>query len=226
MADKKSGAESTDTTVKSNDPGVTDTTKTDTDQSAGFDTKTIGDENFNKIFDDPRLWKHPRFKSLNERAKQAEKYEADLKIAEEKKLEEQKKFSELAELRAKERDEALAKYNNAMLETRILSEVNNRGVVDSEAVLKLLDRTNIKVGDDGNVSGVTEAVEALLESKPYLKGKNAEVRIGTGSAPATGATGNAPRFKLSQLQDAQFYRDNEKEINQAFKAGTIENDLT
>jgi hypothetical protein len=223
MPDKNTAG---DTGNNNNDvANVDDTTKTEKATDKGVDLQTLDDDTFSKVFDDPRLWKHPRFKGLNERAKLADKYEADLKTAEEKKLEEQKKYQELAEKRAKERDEAMTRYSTAVLENRILSEATKAGVIDTEAVLKLVDRSSIKVNDDGSVVGIKEALTQLLTDKPYLKGQGGQVKIGEGSSIGSGSTGSTPRFKLSQLQNATFYREHEKEIDQAFKAGTVENDL-
>mgnify|MGYP007083462683 FL=1 len=84
-------------------------------------------------------------------------------------------------------------------------------------------RTDIKINDDGTITGVTEAVQALLKDKTYLKGTGSNVTIGGGTNPGT--TTPVKRFKLSQLNDARFYREHEKEILEAQKAGQIENDL-
>lgn len=175
-----------------------------------------------KVFDDPRLWTHPRFKSLNERAKKADELEQRAKAAEEKRLADNKKFEELAALREKERDEVKDRYTQSVQDNRIITEASKIGVVDIEAVLKLVDRSNIRVDDQGNVSGVTEAVAALFASKPYLKGK-AGVTIGSPSNPSADA--NEPKkFKLSQLSDHKFYAEHEKEILEAYAKGLIEDD--
>lgn len=187
---------------------------------------TDGEKPFDeKVFDDPRLWKHPRFKSLNERAKRADELEKTQSEAEEKRLLEGKKFEELANKATKERDEAKSKLAQSLQDNRITIEATKIGVVDIEAVLKLVDRTNIKVDENGNITGITEALTALVTAKPYLKGKT-NVTIGSPTSPGADAGNEPKKFKLSQLQDPVFYKEHEKEIGEAYKAGLIEDDMS
>ena len=99
------------------------------------------------------------------------------------------------------------------------------GATDTEAVLKLIDRYKIKTGENDQVTGVDEAVNALLTAKPYLKGKTGNVTIGAGTAPGQGGQDAPKRFKKSQIMDTEFYRKNEKDILQAAKLNLIENDV-
>jgi len=178
-----------------------------------------------KVFDDPRLWTHPRFKSLNERAKMADKLEKEQSAAEEKRLAEAKKFEELATKRAEERDAITSKYTSQLQDNRIITEASKVGVADMDAVLKLVDRSGITIDANGNVTGATEAVQALLASKPFLKGK-AGTTIGSATSPGADADTGVKKFKLSQLQDPAFYREHEKDILAAYKAHLIEDDMS
>lgn len=198
--------------------------KTDKTGKSNVTDPKAGENTFDeKVFDDPRLWTHPRFKSLNERAKKADALEKAQSEAEEKRMAEAKKFEELATKRAQERDDFKGKFQQSLQDNRIIQEAMKIGVVDTDAVLKLIDRTNIHIDDNGTTIGVIEAVQSLVSSKPYLKGKN-NVTIGSGTNPGADSSNNVRTFKLSQLQNAQFYRDNEKEIMLAYKAGKIEDD--
>lgn len=189
------------------------------------DTKS-GEKAFDEsVFDDPRLWTHPRFKSLNERAKKAEILEKAQAEAEEKRLADAKKFEELATKRAQERDEIQSKYTSQLQNNRIITEASKIGVVDIDTVLQLVDRTAITINDDGSVSGVEQALQALLTAKPFLKGKGSQAPIGSPSSPGDDANTDIKTFKLSQLNDPAFFREHEKEIEAAYKAGKIENDL-
>lgn len=196
--------------------------KTDT-QVQPFDVSKIGDEDFNKIFDDPRLYKHTRFKSLNERANKLTEFEQKMADEEKKKLEEQGKFKELAEKSQQEAEAIKNKYNEAVINNSIILEATKIGVADSDAVLKLIDRKDIKLGDDGSVTGVADAIKGLLEAKPFLKGSGNNTTIGSGTNPS-GQSATGKRFKLSQIQDPAFYRANEADIMQAQKLGLIEID--
>lgn len=205
--------------------GGNDPNNNGTGAGTTFDVKKLGDEDFNKIFDDPRLFRHPRFKSLSERAKKADDIEAQQAEAEKKRLAEQGKFKELAEAEAKKRTEAEQKYQKAVIDNTIITEASKLGAVDIEAVKALIDRKDIKLNDDGTVTGVAEAVKALLDSKTYLKGTgNNNLQIGTGTQP-NGQQVTGTRFKLSQIQDPAFYKEHEKEIMQAQKLGLLIDDV-
>jgi hypothetical protein len=203
----------------------TDPNKNANTSSQTLDLSKVGDEDFDKIFDDPRLYKHPRFKGLSDRAKKADDLENAQNKADEERLKKEKKFEELAIKAGAERDEWRGKFTQAQVDNKIIAEAIKVGVVDTEAVLKLIDRTNIKIDDAGTATGITEAVNALLAAKAYLKGKAGVVTIGAGTAPGQGDQTTAKRFKLSQIQDPVFYRANEKDILQAVKLNLVEDDV-
>lgn len=226
MTEPVKPGESPNNNINNQEPGTgTDPNKTSSAASTDKGKTKDGEKAFDEsVFDDPRLWTHPRFKSLNERAKKADELEKAQKEAEEKRLEENKKFEELATKRAQERDELKSKYTQSLQDNRIITEATKIGVVDIEAVLKLVDRSNIRIDEQGNITGAIEAVQALVGSKPYLKGKT-NVTIGSPTNPGADNQEGVKTFKLSQIQDPAFYREHEKEIAEAYKAGKIEDDL-
>ena len=59
------------------------------------------------------------------------------------------------------------------------------GIIDLEAAMKLADMSEVKITDDGKVEGMKEALEAVLEAKPYLKGQPTPTRP-TGGNPLRG----------------------------------------
>lgn len=194
-----------------------------------FDTSKLTDEQFKELTKDGRFWanafEHERFKKLNERAQKADEFEANQAKAEEDKLIQQKKFEELANKKGQEAAEWKGRFEKAQVDNKIITVANGLGVVDPEAVLSLIDRKAIKVTDEG-IMGVAEAVKALIEAKPYLKGGTPAVpNIGSGSSPANAGQGQPPKFKHSQIKDPAFYREHEKDILQAMKLGLIEDDL-
>ena len=189
-----------------------------------FDLKTISDEDLAKVFEDERIWKHPRFKELNDKAKKGEQLSKLQEEADEKKLMEANKFQEVIDSQKKRIEELETSVNQVKIDSVIRSEAQKAGIVDPDIIVKLLDRTAVKLNVDGTVTGVTEAVKSLAVEKPYLVGKPATPNLGEGTNPAGG--GNAsPKFKLSQLQDAEFYQKNEKEITEALKTNQVENDM-
>lgn len=64
--------------------------------------------------------------------------------------------------------EAIVKANQRLVRSEILNKAANLGVIDTDVVYKLLDKDEIDVDDDGNVTGVEEAIKALITAKPYL----------------------------------------------------------
>lgn len=194
--------------------------------SGAFDPSSIKDEDFEKLFSDDRLYKHPRFKSLSERAKKADDLEKAQSEAEKKALEEQGKWKELAEKREQEANAAKQQAKDLALKNTIQAEAAKLGIVDVEAAAVLIDKTGVTVADDGTVTGAAEALTKLLEAKPYLKGTPQQQPVGSPSNPnPTQTEGGAKSFKLSQIQDHEFYKKNEKEIAEAFKLGLVEDDV-
>lgn len=192
----------------------------------GVDTSKFTDADWEKVYSDPKLYQHSRFKQLNDRASQAKVLEEEKRVAEEKRLTEEKNFQELAKRKEEEATTWKGKAETAFVNNAIAIEAQKLGAVDLEAVIKLIDRKDIKLGDDGTVSGAAEALKALSESKQYLFGKGGKNNTTIGSQTNPGGDNNTtPRFKLSQLQDRAFYKAHEKEIDQAFKLNLIENDM-
>ena len=106
------------------------------------------------------------------------------KEAEDKKLTEEKKFEELSTKRQAELDNANTTIRGLKVQAAVERIAAKEGAVDTEAVYKLLDQSSIKVDDQGQVTGVEEAVKALLEAKPFLKGSSGSAaNIGGGSNP-------------------------------------------
>lgn len=64
------------------------------------------------------------------------------------------------------------------------------GLVDAQAAFLLMDRSGVSVKEDGSVTGVREALEELVKSKPYLVGQSPSFGTGrTGNFPRTGSEG-------------------------------------
>lgn len=227
------GANGGDATKKIDNSGNsatgTDPNKNEKTQSNnGLDLSKIGDEEFAKIFDDPRVFKHDRFKNLLERAKKGDEAAEAARKAEEQTLISQKKFEELAKKREAERDEYKNKYASALIDGQIREAALKAGVsiANVSALLKLVDRNSVKLNDDGTAVGIDESVKATLEAYPVFKGTGGtKTTIGSGTNPGGEGTGTVKRFKLSQIQNAEFYRENEKDILAAYKAGAIEDDV-
>lgn len=108
-----------------------------------------------------------------------------------------------------ERDKALVetrtKYQATLIENAALKELN--GQVPPErykAAIKLLDQTKLVIDDSGKVAGVVDAVKALLEENPFLKGDpQAPVKPGGTKINPTNPAGGAQGYDLSWFKPAQ-----------------------
>jgi hypothetical protein len=116
----------------------------------------------------------------------AEKEERERKDREaaDKKLADEKKFEELATKRQQDLEKANSTVSEMRIERAVERVAVKLGAVDTEAVIKLLDKSALKFDKDGNVENAEEVVKALLEAKPFLKGSGGSpADIGGGSNP-------------------------------------------
>lgn len=201
--------------------------KSDSIESTASEKSTesvqLTEEQIEQAFRDERLWKHKRFKNLIEKSKEAEQLRAEFEKQEQAKLEEQKKYEQLAkkwEQKAKEL-ESTSKKTLLKSETKVIA--SELGAVDPEAVYKLLDKDALEF--EGNEpTNLREQIESLLESKSYLKKQSLSSKsVGSGSNP-TSSSDAVRKFKHSQLKDPHFFRENRDAIMLALKYGQIEDD--
>lgn len=210
-------------TIEELEKQVKDLEKENKELKKPFDTSKLSDEDIEKVFTDERIWKHPRFKELNERAKLGDQLKKEKEDAEQKKLEDDKKFQEALEIEKKKNADLEAQIKQQGVDNSIKTEAVKLGAKNPETVAKLVDRTKITVNADGSVTGLSEAIKALSESDKYLFDET-KVNLGNGTNP-NNANNGIPKFKLSEIQNPQFYQEHEKEITEAVKNNQVENDL-
>ncbi len=97
------------------------------------------------------------------------------------------KASKLPEAALKQITEATEKANARLIAAEIKLQGATMGLIDPDVASQLIDRKGIKVGDDGTVTGVKEALEALKQQKAYLYGANPAPHTG-GFNPTGGGT--------------------------------------
>ncbi|GEM_PF-1139324 len=105
-------------------------------------------------------------------------------------------------------DEQLARANGLLIAADVRTTGAAMGLVDADAALLLLDRTNVKVDEKGAVTGVKEALEALKTAKPYLfetlaaaSDGDPVVRVASG-----GAHGGGAEPDYSKMSDEEYYK--------------------
>lgn len=64
--------------------------------------------------------------------------------------------------------ETLNHANNRLIKSEIISKAATYGVIDNDAVYALIDKSDIEIDENGNISGVDDALKTLLEKKSYL----------------------------------------------------------
>lgn len=127
------------------------------------------------------------------------------------------KQQERADAAEKAAQAAIDRANQALVRAQVTTAATKAGAVDPDAVLALLDRNAVTIGDDGQVTGADEAVKALLESKPYLVGKATTVAGKPGSADGGPRAGDGPR----QLRREDLKGMSPQEITKARREGRI-----
>lgn len=197
-------------------------------QNQQVDLKNLTPEQLAAVMDNPNFWKIDRIAELTGAKQKLDKLTAEQQQNEEKTLAEQKKFEELATKRGEEVTTLKQQIQNMQFDQALTNKLVGEGVVDLEAALKLVDRSQIKVDEtSGAVQGVDEAIKSLKEGKTYLftaGGQQQSIGAPTGGG---NASNSAPaKFKRSQLQDQAFYQANRAAIVEAMKNGQIEDDLT
>lgn len=125
-------------------------------------------------------------------------FKTKLDDAEAKKLEEQGKFKELADQRAAELEDLKLKRREDAVQAAVRLEALKMGFNDPNDAYTAADLSKVKVGEMGDVSGVQEAIVALVAAKPYL------VKSGKG-APGldAGAGGQSRPERTITLTDEQ-----------------------
>jgi len=107
-----------------------------------------------------------------------------------------------AQLAALEKATKDAKALLVKAEVKVLA--NELGIVDPDAAMALADFSKVQVTEDGKVEGVKEALEALLQAKPWLK-KQSSGPIGSGTNPPGAGRDDKKPANLFEAVD-QHYR--------------------
>jgi len=187
---------------------------------------TLSDEQWEQVF------KHPRFAKLNEEAKEAKAELAEIRKQADKelqgKLKEEGKFKELLE----EKEKELATLTSTLYEYKLNNEVmtiaTKLKVVDTDAVVKLIDRSKLKTDKEGNYLNLEDVVTDLITQKPYLAGGIADVRSNIGSNANATTESQSGDFVITKselrakLQDHKWYIENKDNVAQWEKEGRID----
>lgn len=134
-------------------------TQADVDRIVGERAKRAGKTAISDFLTSLGFEKPDELKKVVEARREAEEKEkTELQKAQEKAQEEERKRTDLeAQLQRERLDRAIEREAQAL------------GFADVTDATALVDRSRIETDDEGAISGVEEALEALLEAKPHLK---------------------------------------------------------
>jgi hypothetical protein len=122
--------------------------------------------------------------------------------------------NEVDELRNKvqrlesEKSGALLRYEAMMISGQLRSEAIRRGIPPDriDDALLLADKSNVKVNaEDGTIAGTEEAIQSLVESRPWLVGPGVGAITTTAGRPApnlNGGTRGTSATEEAQIQQA------------------------
>jgi serine/threonine protein kinase HipA of HipAB toxin-antitoxin module len=113
------------------------------------------------------------------------------------------------------RDAALQRAQATAVRAEVITAATQAGALDPEVVMALLPEGSVTVADDGTVTGVQDAVKALLKAKPYLAATPA-APVGTADGGPRGSAAPA------QLTREQLARLSPSEIEQARLEGRLD----
>ena len=103
------------------------------------------------------------YNQLKDRAAKADELE-------QAQLTEQEKLEARALEAERKAASAAEQISSAMIASEVKVRASQMGIIDPDAALLLIDRTNVRYSEDDGVTGVDAALTQLMDDKPYLKG--------------------------------------------------------
>jgi len=178
--------------------------------------RTFSQEDLDRIVKDRLARQKSQFGDYDDLKAKASKFD-EIEEASRSELEKAQKAAADA---AAERDKILTEVREARLTAAVLAEVakTDRKVVDPEAALRLLDRSTLELGEDGVPTNTAEAVDALLEARPFLVGS-------AGGSARGNADQGARQGGVKQLSREALASMSPDEINQARREGRLDSVL-
>jgi len=153
-------------------------------------SKTFTQDELDKVVQNRLAREREKFSDHDELKAKAAKLD-EIEAANQSELEKAQVAREKAE---KQSAEVLAKANERMLKAAVLSEAAAAQVKKPELLFRALDKNGLTVGDDGEVSGAKEAVEAFIADNPEFVGKQ------TPKEADQGARGNGADNQVSEAE--------------------------
>lgn len=98
------------------------------------------------------------------------------------------------------RDARLASLQEQTIRYEVMLAAQAMQIVDLDAAVRLMDREQLEIGEDGRPTNVEAVLKALIKAKPYLV-KQAAPAQGTAPNINAGAQGNRQEADAARLED-------------------------
>ena len=174
------------------------------EDSKNVDEKGTGkDEEKEKAPPEERRFTQADMDSIVQKRLARERKQWEEQIEEEKKkaaMTEAERLKAEKEEAEKEAQDAMRKANERLMRAEVKQLCVDLNIVDSDAAYALMDRENVEVKEDGSIAGVKEALEKLVDAKPWMKGTQKKPGVGGDSNPGDDkATTVYTREKLAKM---------------------------
>lgn len=106
--------------------------------------------------------------------------------------------SETNKTKLDEYDNLANQYKTLKLETELKKAILPKNPADGtgEDILKFIDTSKIEYNEDGTMKNITELIDGLVETKPYLFSEKGKGKLGNPSNPANNKEVNLPMRDL------------------------------
>jgi hypothetical protein len=120
---------------------------------------------------------------------------------------------ERAQARAAELEQREQRAKQTLIEAAVLAEGTRQQAIKPEHLHRLIDLNEVTVGDDGRVTGVSEAVKAFLDTNPEY--------VGTARAAGSADQGARGSSGVKQLTEADLKTMTPDQIVKAHEEGRM-----
>jgi hypothetical protein len=183
-------------------------------EGGGNEPRSFTQAELDKIVQDRIARERKKYEGYDELKRKAAAYD-EVEEAQRSELDKAIARAEKAEQAAAD---ATARANSTLIDAAVVAEGAKLGARNPGLLRKLIDTEAVAIGDDGQVTGVTEALEALLAENPELVGK---------ATPDPGAADQGARGGgVKQLSSEALKGMSPAEIRQARKEGRLQTLLT
>lgn len=171
-------------------------------QGGAAEGRTFTQADLDRIVQDRLLRERQKFADYEDLKSKAAKFD-ELESAQKSELE--KANERLAALERQAADAAQA-AQDALLRAAVVSEAARRNVIDPDAAFALIDRAALEFAEDGQPLNVAEAMDSLLEARPYLVAQQGGSRGNADQGARGGRSGQLSRDDLKNMSPAEIVK--------------------